>query len=80
MSIANKGRFVSAFCGGNNKEPYCIDCKNAGREHAVEDRREGFTSRHSFWGEGIPTTIRVCTGCGAQDGPWVSADIVGGMW
>ena len=82
MSEKKFARFVSAFCGdgGTNKKPYCQDCRDAGRNHTVDDKSAGHTNQSSHWGSGVPRTIRVCSGCGAQDGPWVSAELVGGCW
>ena len=57
---------------------FCDDCKAAGREHDVIDIPGPFTDRRSCWGEGLPTTMRKCTACGHTDGPWISADLVGG--
>lgn len=59
----------------------CASCLDAGKEHAVvKDIHHGHTTRDSNWGAGIPTTIHRCAGCGRWNGPWVSADIVGGGW
>lgn len=58
----------------------CEQCKAAGIEHEVQSFRCGMTNGLSCWGAGVPTTMRVCSGCGRADGPWVSADLVGGGW
>lgn len=58
----------------------CADCKASGTEHTVSHESRGHTGDSSSWGPGIPKTIRVCSGCGRGDGPWVSAEIVGGCW
>ena len=58
----------------------CEDCKAKGIEHEVINVAGPTTTRSSTWGSGLPTTMRQCTNCGFKDGPWVSADIVGGGW
>ena len=58
----------------------CHHCKEEGIEHEVISQPDGHTDKRSCWGEGIPTTIRICTACKRWDGGWVSADIVGGGW
>jgi hypothetical protein len=59
---------------------HCSSCKEEGREHGVIRIKAESTSRFSTWGEGIPATKRQCTGCLFEDGPWVSAEHVGGCW
>jgi hypothetical protein len=59
---------------------YCVACKKAGREHEVIEVSGPQTDLSSQWGSGVPTTMRRCSGCGAEDGPWVSSKIVGGGW
>ena len=58
----------------------CKHCKDAGIKHKVISQFDGHTDKYSCWGEGIPTTIRICTTCKRWDGGWVSSDIVGGGW
>jgi hypothetical protein len=58
----------------------CVDCKETGTPHEIVDSPAGTTGEHSHWGSGFPTTKRTCMGCGRTDGPWVSADLVGGGW
>lgn len=58
----------------------CKHCKEEGKEHTISDVSRGYTDRSSCWGEGVPVTYRVCSGCQREDGGWVSADIVGGGW
>lgn len=59
---------------------HCSACLENGAEHTVTNVPGQPTSRYSCWGAGLPTTMRKCSGCGFTDGPWVSADIVGGGW
>lgn len=49
----------------------CIACKAAGREHEVAYVEHGVTGVGHRYGQGIPTTMRRCLTCGAQDGPWI---------
>jgi hypothetical protein len=58
----------------------CVNCRDEGKVHEVRDVRHGETDRFSLWGAGFPTTIRQCAGCQRADGPWVSAELVGGGW
>lgn len=58
----------------------CRTCRDNGTPHEVIDVAGRPTTSASCWGEGIPTTMRHCTGCWHEDGPWVSADIVCGGW
>ncbi|MBT6050818.1 MAG: hypothetical protein HOG49_28800 [Candidatus Scalindua sp.] len=68
---------INGFVQSN--EYVCMDCLKAGIEHEVKTGvPHGYTDRSSCWGPGVPTTIHECTGCGCWNGPWVSADIVGG--
>jgi hypothetical protein len=72
------GTFVMRGYGPGEINTYdCKDCKAAGIEHRVIEQPHGTTGSTSFWGAGVPATIRVCTGCGRHDGPWVSAEDVG---
>jgi hypothetical protein len=59
---------------------YCTVCRAAGRDHQIVEFASERTTRDSDWGPGLPTTKRRCTNCGFEDGPWVSASIVGGGW
>lgn len=65
----NWDRFLSA------QQEYhdCVSCARAGREHSIVQRADGVTGRDSSWGPGVPRTRRVCTTCGASDGPWIDA-------
>jgi hypothetical protein len=58
----------------------CRDCLKAGIPHEVKYVPHGQTDAHSDWGAGIPTDRLECSGCKRWNGPWVSADIVGGGW
>jgi len=58
----------------------CSSCLESGRTHEVIDVAGPFTGPSSCWGSGLPTTKRHCTGCGFEDGPWISAELVGGGW
>ena len=70
--------FVST--GPNNYR--CSYCSNLPLplEHQVIHVQGPPTTKRSDWGPGIPTTMRKCTCCGFEDGPWVSALEVGGCW
>ena len=75
----NKARFVM-----RPGPPYnlydCQHCKEDGREHEVVEVPGEPTTEASHWGPGIPSHWRECTGCKRRDGPWVSAQHVGGCW
>lgn len=58
----------------------CENCKESGYDHRVIDVPGPLTDKRSDWGAGKPTTMRKCTRCGFQDGPWISTDIVGDRW
>ena len=74
-----RGTFVMRGYGVGQINVYdCADCKKEGKAHEIRDVPFGHTDNYSPWGEGVPRTIRQCTGCGRADGPWVSTDIVGG--
>ena len=76
-------KVIGAFRAIDRKDPNTYECENcaeAGVEHRVNKVPHGFTGSRSCWGPGIPTTRRECSACGCWDGPWVSADIVGGGW
>ena len=59
---------------------HCLDCKEANRQHQVSEIPGPTSTKDSNWGPGLPTTMRLCSGCGFEDGPWVSAELVGGGW
>jgi hypothetical protein len=78
-----KGSFTMKVVGGKLQfNTYdCAACKEAEIPHEVaEGIPHGVTDRWSHWGAGLPTTRRECMTCHRWDGPWVSADIVGGGW
>lgn len=58
----------------------CSHCKKAGILNAVVHVPHGHTTNRSDWGSGIAMTRRECVWYGRWDGPWVSADLVGGGW
>lgn len=58
----------------------CRDCLSAKRKHKVIQVPRGETNRYSTWGAGVPCHVMVCTGCGAENGPWVSCADVGDGW
>ena len=76
--VIQAGPFVMRGYGPGEINVYdCKDCKAEGKEHRVVDQPFERTGSTSWWGPGVPQTIRVCSGCGRSDGPWVSADYVG---
>ena len=78
-----RGRFTSKQVDGKwlPNEYECLDCKEAGLDHEVKTGvPHGCTDQYSCWGAGIPTTRNECMTCHRWDGPWVSADLVGGGW
>ena len=51
----------------------CMDCIDKGITHKIE-RKPGPPGRGNAVSlPGCATTIRVCSGCGRYDGPWVPA-------
>lgn len=56
----------------------CIDCSKHSIEHYIIEINHGYTDKKSCWGVGLPTTIRKCSNCQRQDGPWVDARLVEG--
>lgn len=58
----------------------CRDCKREGIEHEIVSEPYEVTNKYSDWGPRIPTTKYRCTGCQRENGPWVSASIVGEGW
>lgn len=54
----------------------CIACREAGLEHEVIYVDHGVTDDTCRYGAGIPRTMRRCTTCGVEDGPWVSSQYV----
>lgn len=79
--MAKKGNFImKGYTPELINTYYCEDCKEAGKEHEIIDVPDSPTTSHSHWGAGVPSHKRRCTGCGAEDGPWVKAEHVGGYW
>lgn len=58
----------------------CDACTKEDRPHEVVELSAGATDGRSHWGAGVPSHVRICTGCGRYDGPWVKASCVGGYW
>lgn len=85
-AVPKRGTFRDKQCrveGGSSKWHVwriCVDCEGIGAPHAVVTVPGPSTDRTSTWGVGIPTTMRICLGCSAMDGPWVSSGIVGEGW
>lgn len=71
----NHDRWSASNLGSTNDDMYdCTDCVAAEREHkiiSIPGPPVQETQRHAVKGE--TTTKRKCTGCGAEDGPWVPA-------
>lgn len=55
---------------------HCVECRAAGIHHEIQDR-PCETPPDWVWGC-APAHERICTGCGASDGPWVKASFVEG--
>ncbi len=51
----------------------CYFCKKAGLEHRIESHPAPQRMRGTDYISRMYATIRVCTGCGRYDGPWVPA-------
>jgi len=76
--LKKAGTFIMRGYGPGEINVYdCKDCKAAGVEHQVLSQPFGKTDDRNPWGPGVPITIRVCSGCGRFDGPWVSVEDVG---
>ena len=76
-----KGLFVmKGYEPGLINKYWCVPCRNAGVEHEVIEVPGPPTDSSCHWGVGLPTTRSQCTVCGAQDGPQVSSELVGGFW
>lgn len=77
-----KGSFSTKIENGlfKRNEYDCVHCRDAGIEHTVRDVAHGHTNGDSPWGSGVPSTRRECSACLRWDGPWVSADLVGGWY
>lgn len=58
----------------NNTMYDCADCIKNGIEHKIEDKPEPDYMKGPFSLSYLDAgTIRVCSGCGKYDGPWVIA-------
>ncbi len=51
----------------------CVDCRSNDIEHIIETKPGPPAPGNEVSMRGDPTTIRVCSGCGKFDGPWVPA-------
>jgi hypothetical protein len=51
----------------------CADCLKEGIEHKIIIKSGPPACGNEVSMKGDATTIRVCTGCGREDGPWVPA-------
>ena len=69
---------MKGYGPGELNKYWCSHCKQDGIEHEVVNIPGPSTNQHSSWGAGLPTTMRQCTTCKREDGPWVSAALVGG--
>ncbi len=49
----------------------CVDCLAAGKEHSIIGKEGAPAKGNEFSLKGDTTTIRECTCCHKQDGPWV---------
>lgn len=56
----------------------CTFCTKNRTAHNVVNVPTGVTDGRSSWRPGIPIHNRRCTGCLAEDGGWIDADLGGG--
>ncbi len=76
MSRPKRGHFVmKGYTAKSVNRYWCQECKDKKIPHKVVNIPGPGTTSRSCWGSGLPTTKRKCTSCGAEDGPWVSAQI-----
>ena len=81
MGILKRGNFIMKGMEPELINTYwCVECQKMGITHEVIDIPGPATDAACHWGAGLPTTLRHCTGCEAEDGPWVSSKLVGGFW
>jgi len=79
-SIKRKQGFFS-LNGSRTKIPTdvsmydCKDCLASGTEHAIIEIAGPLSNGGQTSYVGEATTLHECTGCGAQTGPWVVAQI-----
>lgn len=73
--IFNHKKWENAGMGPTEDYMYdCAVCLERGLEHKiVTEPGPPCKTSHTHAIKGEPTTVRVCTGCGAYDGPWVPA-------
>lgn len=65
---------------GQYNHYFCSICRENKIQHSIINVPTTPTDSRSCWGPGVPAHRRRCTGCGFEDGPWVSAEHVGGGW
>lgn len=76
MKNKTKGHFIikSTWTAPTNDTMYeCVECKEKGIEHQIFRKPGPPAPGNEVSFKGDPTTIRVCSGCGKYDGPWVPA-------
>lgn len=77
MTKHKKGNFVLKDGAQRKKDKYiCVSCSKAGIKHKVINVPGPKTKKKSICGPGLPTTKRHCTGCGAEDGPWIQSTML----
>lgn len=70
----NHDRWRAAGMKSTNNSNYdCEDCLKSGITHEIVDKPGPPADGNDYCSKGDATTIRVCTGCGKYDGPWVPA-------
>jgi hypothetical protein len=71
-----KGNFTlkEKWSAPTNETMYeCVDCKKIGKPHNIIVKPGPLAPGNEVSYKDDPTTIRICTGCGKYDGPWVPA-------
>ena len=51
----------------------CVECTTRHKDHEIIERPGPPAPGNEVSNKGDATTVRVCTGCGKYDGPWVPA-------
>ena len=74
--ILNDQRWRDSGMGSTDETMYdCKDCTEKNIEHAIVEEPGPPVERNTQTAlKGDSTTIRRCTGCNRQDGPWVPAE------